>query len=236
MDQTSQWICGQAICKYVYPLLTFNFALSNSVMDLICIRTSAVEAGHWWQWWSNKRSMHECIIVYCTADTVHVQAIFLQWRPHWWNQKDLSCVLHEWHTVVCTCPHVVKFREEGVCVCELIYFLFSLYVVYLCYSLTQLWLYTVSEQNKRNHAKVKCHQVTGSRSYIAHLQACVSDGCVTLFISNIQCLLCQQKGMCNFNRRKKQEGRKTRSRSARWRTWSTSLRCWCSGNLQQLPY
>ena len=46
MDQTSQWICGQAISKYVYPLLTFNYALSNLVMDLICIHTSTVEAGH----------------------------------------------------------------------------------------------------------------------------------------------------------------------------------------------
>ena len=46
IDQTSQWICGQAICKYVYPLLTFNSALSNLVMDLICIHTSTVEVGH----------------------------------------------------------------------------------------------------------------------------------------------------------------------------------------------
>ena len=134
MDRISQWICSQAICKYVYPLLTCNSTLSNLVMDLICIHTSVVEAGHWWQWWSNKRSMHECITVYCTADTVHVQAILLQWCPHWWNKKDLSCVLHEWHIVVCTCPHVVKFREQGVCVCELIYFLSSLYVIYLCCS------------------------------------------------------------------------------------------------------
>ena len=42
MDRTSQWICGQAICKYVYPLLTFNSALSNLVIDLICIHTSIV--------------------------------------------------------------------------------------------------------------------------------------------------------------------------------------------------
>ena len=58
MDRTSQWICGQAICKYVYPLLTFNSTLSNLVMDLICIHISIVEASHWWQLWSNKRSMH----------------------------------------------------------------------------------------------------------------------------------------------------------------------------------
>ena len=45
-DRTSQWICGQAICKYVYPLLTFNSALSNLVIDLIFIHTSAVEVGH----------------------------------------------------------------------------------------------------------------------------------------------------------------------------------------------
>ena len=96
-DRTSQWICGQAICKYVYPLLTFNSASSNLVMDLIYIHTSTVEAGHLWQWWSNKRSMHECIPVYCMVDTVHVQAILLQQCPRWWNQKDLSCVLHEWH-------------------------------------------------------------------------------------------------------------------------------------------
>jgi hypothetical protein len=37
MDRTSQWIYGQAICKYVYPLLTFNSTLSNLAMDLICI-------------------------------------------------------------------------------------------------------------------------------------------------------------------------------------------------------
>ena len=45
-DRTSQWICGQAIYKYVYPLLTFKSALRNLEMDLICIHTSAVEADH----------------------------------------------------------------------------------------------------------------------------------------------------------------------------------------------
>lgn len=80
----------------------------------VCLR---VKASHWWQWWSNKRSMQECITVCCTTNTVQVQAILLQWRPRWRNQKDLSCVLHEWHTVVWTCPHVVKFQEQGGCVC-----------------------------------------------------------------------------------------------------------------------
>ena len=119
------------------------------------------------------------------------------------SERPLQCLALMTHSgvLLSTCGQVLRTR--CVCVCELVYFLSSLYVVYLCCSLTQLWLQVVSEQNKRNHAKVKCHEVTGSRSYIAHLQAYVSDGCVTLFISNTQCLLYQQKGMCNFNRRTK---------------------------------
>ena len=39
-----------------------------------------------------------------------------------------------------------------------------------------------SEKNKQNCAKVKCHQATGSRSYVVQLQSSVSDGCVLLLL------------------------------------------------------
>lgn len=108
-------------------MLTFYFALSNLVMDLTCIHTSVVEASHWRQWWSNKRTMHECILVCYMTNTVKFQESLLQWCPCWSYQNDLSCVLHEWCIVVCTCPKVVKFQEQGVCVNSLIYCL-----VFLC--------------------------------------------------------------------------------------------------------
>jgi len=60
---------------------------------------------------------------------------------------------------------------------------------------------------------------------------------VLLFLYQIRNAFCINRKACAiFIEVQKQEGRRTWSRSAHWRTWSTSWRCWCSGNLQQLPY
>ena len=52
--------------------------------------------------------------------------------------------------------------------------------------------------NKRNHAKVKYHQSTGSRSYVVQLQTFVSDGYVLLMF--LPLYKYKQKLMCNVNR------------------------------------
>ena len=53
-----------------------------------------------------------------------------------------------------------------------------------------------SEKNKQNRAKAKCHQATGSRSYVVQLQSFVSDGCVLLLLQPLY----KQKLMCTVNR------------------------------------
>jgi hypothetical protein len=83
-------------------------------------------------------------------------------------------------------------------VCEPIDLMSSLAMVYLFCSLTQKKLYETSEMNKQNHAKMKYHPCTRSRSYVVQLQTFESDGCILLLLLSLYKY--KQKLMCNVNR------------------------------------
>ena len=65
--------------------------------------------------------------------------------------------------------------------------------------------------------------------YRGHAQRPQRRRGLILLIRNVFCD--NRKACAILTEGQKQEGHRTRSRSAHWRTWSASWRCWCSGNL-----
>jgi hypothetical protein len=179
---------------YGCPLLTFNSTLSN-FNDLLFIHTIVCSQG-----WTLTRLTHQhkkFARMYCNLG-------YDRHATSWSKPTSMASLLIRslWPLLSCPWPMhsgvnllglALVLRTSSVWPID---FLSSLAMVYLCCSLTQMKLLETSETNKRNHAKVKYHQSTGSISYVVQLQTFVS-GLLLLPLYKYK-----QKLMCNVNRRR----------------------------------